>query len=72
MRLIDAKLKEEVKKLNEMLPNLTDEKDKQSVRFAINIFQDLIDNAPTVDLLIARGTNGIVIPVRPNENEIDN
>ena len=42
-------LKDEVKKLNEMLPNLTDEKDKQSVRFAINILQDLIDNAPTVD-----------------------
>ena len=42
-------LKEEVKKLNEMLPNLTDEKDKQSVRFAINILQDLIDNAPTVE-----------------------
>ena len=42
-------LKEELKKLNEMLPNLTDEKDKQSVRFAINILQDLIDNAPTVE-----------------------
>ena len=42
-------LKEEVKKLNEMLPNLTDEKDKQSVRFAINVLQDLIDNAPTVE-----------------------
>ena len=41
-------LKDEVKKLNEMLPNLTDEKDKQSVRFAINILQDLIDNAPTI------------------------
>lgn len=41
-------LKKEVKKLNEMLPNLRDEKDKQSVRFAINILQDIIDNAPTI------------------------
>ena len=48
-RLIDANaLKEEVKKLNEMLPSLTDEKDKQSVIFGINILQDIIDNAPTV------------------------
>ena len=42
-------LKEEVKKLNEMLPNLTDEKDKQSVRFAINILQNLINNLPAVE-----------------------
>lgn len=41
-------LKKEVKKLNEMLPNLRDEKDKQSVRFAINVLQDIIDNAPTI------------------------
>ena len=42
-------LKEELKKLNKMLLTLTDEKDKQSVRFAINILQDLIDNATTIE-----------------------
>ena len=51
MRLFDGDiLKEEIKKLNEMLPNLTDEKDKQSIRFGINIIQNIIDNAPTIEI----------------------
>lgn len=34
--------------------------------------EELIDNAPTVELLIARGTNGVVIPMtRPTGKWID-
>ena len=30
---------------------------------------DAIDNAPTVDLLVARGTNGVVIPITRPQGE---